>query len=76
MPSVDAYLAKVFKSIKQNTRSVAGETDKIERLVDCIRKFYVSLFAADQGKRAFVFFFRRFFFPGRPAAVIAKLVDI
>ena len=69
MPSVDAYLAKVFKSIKQNTRSVAGETDKIERLVDCIRKFYVSLFAADQGKRAFVCFFRRFFFPSRSAAV-------
>ena len=67
MPSVDAYLAKVFKSIKQNTRSVAGETDKIERLVDCIRKFYVSLFAPIKVNALLVFFLGDFFFPaGRP----------
>ena len=57
MPSGAAYLAKVFKSIKENTRSVAGQTDKVERLFDCIRKFYVSLFAANKGK---AFFLRQF----------------
>ena len=78
MPSGAAHLAKVFKSIKENTRSVAGQTDKVERLFDCIRKFYVSLFAANQGKA--VFFLGNLcydtFFPARPPFGSCKSLNL
>ena len=50
MATPEIYICQVFESIEANVKEV-DNAGKLDRLVECVRNFYVSLFTeGDQGK--------------------------